>query len=59
MATILTVTPDYFRAMAIPLVSGRAFDDADDGKAEPVAVVNWLATSRLLRSNPLDALREE
>jgi putative ABC transport system permease protein len=31
---------DYFRAMRIPMVSGRMFEDTDDGKAPPVALIN-------------------
>jgi predicted permease len=34
------VTPDYFRAMAIPLLDGRYFTDADDGERSPVAIIS-------------------
>jgi predicted permease len=36
----LHVSNDYFRAMAIPLVRGRAFTYQDRGEAPPVLVVN-------------------
>ncbi len=31
---------DYFRAMQIPLLKGRLFTDLDDGRSQPVAVIN-------------------
>jgi predicted permease len=34
------VTPRYFAAMGIPLVAGRAFDDADSENAQPIAIVS-------------------
>ena len=34
------VTPDYFRAMGIRLVRGRAFTPQDDAKAPRVAIIN-------------------
>jgi len=34
------VTPGYFAAMGITLLAGRAFNEADDGDAAPVIVVN-------------------
>jgi putative ABC transport system permease protein len=41
-----SVTPDYFRTLAIPLVSGRAFADTDGDTAPLVAIVD----QRLARS---------
>ncbi|HEX8144666.1 MAG TPA: ABC transporter permease, partial [Pyrinomonadaceae bacterium] len=35
-----SITPDYFRAMAIPLIKGRAFDARDVKDAPPVVVIN-------------------
>jgi len=34
------VTPDYFRALEIPIVSGRAFASADNSKSMRVAIIN-------------------
>ncbi|HVG35500.1 MAG TPA: ABC transporter permease [Pyrinomonadaceae bacterium] len=34
------VSPDYFRTIGTPLISGRMFTDADDDKAPPVSIVN-------------------
>jgi predicted permease len=34
------ITPDYFRAMRIPLVRGRDFSERDDGQSLPVVIVN-------------------
>ena len=39
-ADIRVSTPDYFRAMRIPLLKGRSFSDADLGGSLKVAVVN-------------------
>lgn len=35
-----TATPDYFRAIGVPLLAGRFFTDADSDEAPPVAIVN-------------------
>jgi putative ABC transport system permease protein len=40
------VTPDYFRAMAIPLVSGRVFTEADNAQAPPRIIVNQALARR-------------
>ncbi|BDC50873.1 hypothetical protein F183_A31890 [Bryobacterales bacterium F-183] len=34
------VTPGYFRAMGIPILHGRAFEDADRAAADPVVIVS-------------------
>jgi putative ABC transport system permease protein len=34
------VSPHYFRALGIPLVSGRSFDDRDGAKTTPVMIVS-------------------
>jgi putative ABC transport system permease protein len=39
-AAYSVVTPDYFRALRIPLVRGRAFTDRDDAGSAMVAVIN-------------------
>jgi putative ABC transport system permease protein len=39
-ASYAVVTPDYFRAMRIPLRAGRAFDDRDNMESAKVVVIN-------------------
>jgi putative ABC transport system permease protein len=39
-AAYRVVSSDYFRAIGIPLVSGRTFNDGDRADARPVVVVN-------------------
>jgi putative ABC transport system permease protein len=41
------VTPDYFHALRIPIVRGRAFTDGDVAKAPFVAIVNSYAARQL------------
>jgi len=43
-AGVGTVSPDYFRALHIPIVAGREFAERDDDKAPRVTVINeWIA----------------
>lgn len=37
---VVTVSPDYFRTMRIPLKTGRYFTDGDQERTPPVAIVN-------------------
>lgn len=49
-----SVTPDYFRAMEIPLIKGRFFEERDDERAAPVAIVSESLAKRLVANG--DAL---
>ena len=40
------VSPDYFRAMGIPLLSGRFFTEEDDGGRPPVAIVSAVLVNK-------------
>jgi len=40
---VVSITPDYFKAMAMPLRSGRAFQPSDVADAPAVAIVNEAA----------------
>lgn len=35
-----TITEDYFKAMGIPVLAGRAFNEHDSAKAPPVIIIN-------------------
>jgi predicted permease len=47
------VTPDYFRAMAIPLLAGRPLSERDDERAPRAAVVNHALAARFLAGEPV------
>jgi putative ABC transport system permease protein len=40
------IMPSYFDTMGIPIVAGRAFTDADDAGAQPVAIVSESVAQR-------------
>jgi putative ABC transport system permease protein len=40
VSAIRSVTPDYFRALGIPLVAGRVFAESDNEKVPDVVVIN-------------------
>jgi putative ABC transport system permease protein len=53
-ARLQAVSPDYFRAIGIPLLGGRAFTDGDSGSAPEVAIVNDVVARRYWpRENPV------
>jgi predicted permease len=35
-----SVSPEYFRALGVPLLRGRLFDDSDKGRRDPILIVN-------------------
>jgi len=43
------VSPEYFRALGIPLVRGRAFTASDATGSAPVAIVNQAFVARILK----------
>ena len=40
------VSPEYFRALGVPLLQGRFFDDKDRHGSEPVVIINEAAARR-------------
>jgi putative ABC transport system permease protein len=45
-----TVSVDFFRAMGLPVLAGRAFTTADRAETEPVAIVNVMAAQKYFGS---------
>jgi len=48
-----SVTPDYFRAMEIPLIKGRFFEERDDDRAPAVAIISESLAKRLVANGDL------
>ncbi|MGA7176964.1 MAG: ABC transporter permease [Candidatus Acidiferrales bacterium] len=53
----MTVSPGYFRALGIPILFGRGFDDTDTSGSEPVAIIslemaerNWASPEQAVGS---------
>ena len=46
-ASYLVITPDYFRALQIPLAGGRAFTDQDNDQSPKVLIVNQTMARQL------------
>ncbi|HTS13578.1 MAG TPA: ADOP family duplicated permease [Candidatus Limnocylindrales bacterium] len=42
-----TISPGYFAALGVPILDGRDFNDLDDQKGEPVAVVSETLARRM------------
>jgi putative ABC transport system permease protein len=61
IAEYRATSPDYFRALGIPLVEGRFFNQQDRERAVPVAIVNQTFVKRYLRGrDPLGSrIRKE
>src|SRR5262249_17658317 len=48
------VSPDFFRVMHIPLISGRTFTDGDSPHSQPVAMINEaMARAYFPKTNPI------
>jgi putative ABC transport system permease protein len=45
-ASHLTITPDYFRAVGTPLLSGRVFNSHDTKDSPPVVIVNEVLAAK-------------
>ena len=50
LATLASVSPCFFKTLAIPLVSGRDFEWSDDQRHSPIAIVDSQTARRLFPS---------
>lgn len=55
-ALMRVVSPDYFDAMGLRRVGGRAFSLQDTAESEPVVVVNQTFAKKYLGASPVDAV---
>jgi putative ABC transport system permease protein len=53
-AVTLTVSPEYFTVMGIPLLNGRAFTNQDDQESRPTVIINETLSRRFFSGqNPV------
>ena len=50
---VISITPDFFRAMGTPLLEGRAFTDQDNSQSMAVGIVNRTFARKLLNGEAL------
>ncbi len=53
LITLVSVSPDFFQTLGIPLVAGRDFDWSDDSRHSPVAILDSNLARSLMRSGDL------
>ncbi len=53
-ASLMTISPGFFKALRTPLIAGREFTSADDGEAPRVAIINQTLARRYFpNTNPI------
>jgi len=50
---LISVSPDFFRAMGITIIQGRAFSDDDNGTSPGVVIVNQMFARTFMSGNAL------
>jgi predicted permease len=53
VAPLISVTPNYFRAVGTPILQGRSFISDDTGSSNPVVIVNLAFARRYFSGNAL------
>jgi len=53
LATLVNVSPEFFRTLAIPMISGREFDWSDDAQHPPLAIVDSNLARKLVPSGEI------